>query len=271
MSYTQLSFAVTGTTRDILVAQLSEVGCEGFEETDDILIASFPPNEYDEAAVNSITTELGISYSKAIIEQQNWNALWEADFQPVIIPGFCTVRAGFHPPATDTPYEIIITPKMSFGTGHHATTMLMMAAMKELNFTGSSVLDFGTGTGILAILASKLGAADILAIDNDEWSVENTRENLEANSVYNAIVAQGSLELAADTAPFDVILANINRHILLHYMGQMSSMLKAGGHLLLSGILAADESIISEAADNAGLILKNTDRQGDWLLMKFTA
>jgi ribosomal protein L11 methyltransferase len=271
MQYIQLSFSISGPTRDILIAKLSEAGCEGFEETESTLVASFPESDFNEELIDAISKENGVSFIKATIPQQNWNAAWEAGFEPVSIPSFCTVRASFHPPATDTPYEIIITPKMSFGTGHHATTVLMMDAMKDMNFAGKKVLDFGTGTGILAILAAKLGAKEILAIDNDEWSVENTSENIEANGVSDIQVAIGSLEIAEIAAPFDVVLANINRHILLEYMPQMHTMLRPGGILLLSGILSADEPIIQESAGNVGFIGEFTHQQGDWLAMKFTA
>jgi ribosomal protein L11 methyltransferase len=153
----------------MLIALLSEETFEGFEETQDTLVAIIAEPEYQAEAIKTLADAQNVSFSVQRIQQQNWNAQWESDFQPVIVPGFCTVRASFHPPATDTPYEIIITPKMSFGTGHHATTQLMMAQMQNLDIAGKKIFDFGTGTGILAILSKKLGAADVVAIDNDEW------------------------------------------------------------------------------------------------------
>jgi ribosomal protein L11 methyltransferase len=271
MEYIQLSFSVTGSQREILVAQLSEAGCEGFEETEEMLIASFPADHYDESRIDAIAEKSHLHFKKETIAQQNWNAIWEAGFEPVTVPGFCTVRAAFHPPATDTPYEIIITPKMSFGTGHHATTRLMMAAMQDINFTGKSVLDFGCGTGILTILARLLGAGIAMGIDNDEWSVENALENVQANAVNKVQILKGSLEIVQRQPPFDIILANINRHILLQYMEQMRNMLQSGGILLLSGILAGDEAIITEAAEAAGMVKKLSSREGDWIALKFTS
>lgn len=270
-TYVQLTFPITGDRREILIAQLSIAGFEGFEETDEALIASIPAEEYDEALTHEIAVHNGVGYTKELIPQQNWNAIWEAGFEPVIVPGFCTIRAGFHPPATDTPYEIIITPKMSFGTGHHATTRLMMGAMRELKFGDTRVLDFGTGTGILAILAGKLGASEVIAIDNDEWSVENATENFLANAAGNIQVWQGSLDSAAANAPFDIILANINRHILLQYMAQMRSMLRIGGVLLLSGILQEDAQAIRAAADAAQFAGDKIYAEGDWIALRFTA
>lgn len=271
MEYIQLSFPVTGILREILIAQLSEAGCEGFEETDELLIASIPLVNFQEEMIRAIASDNGVEFTKELVEQQNWNAIWEAGFEPVVVPGFCTVRADFHPPARNTPYEIIITPKMSFGTGHHATTRLMMAAMKELELDGKRVLDFGTGTGILAILASKLGAAEIIALDNDEWSVENAKENAQANAANNIQVLQGAFEAIVESAPFDVILANINRHVLLDYMSQMHSTMNNGGVLLLSGILKEDEAIIVQVARDAGLNKVLTNSEGDWIALKFTA
>jgi ribosomal protein L11 methyltransferase len=215
--------------------------------------------------------EMGYAFTENRIQPQNWNAAWEAGFSPVIVPGFCTVRADFHEPVNDTPYEIVITPKMSFGTGHHATTRLMMAAMRGMDFNAKRVLDFGTGTGILAILASKLGAREITAIDNDEWSVENSLENVAANGAQNISVLNGSLEITEGVPPFTIILANINRHILLQYLQQMKAIIVDGGELLLSGILQEDEQIITQAALNVGFRRAAISTEGDWIALKFTA
>ncbi len=271
MNTIEIVFAVSGDKRELLLAQLINAGCEAFQETDDTLIAYVPEEQYDKKGIHAIGATFEVPVSERCIEPQNWNAEWESSFEPVVVPGFCTVRASFHPPASDTPYEVIVTPKMSFGTGHHATTRLMMAAMQELNLNGKRVLDFGTGTGILAIIAAKLGADLVSAIDNDAWSVENALENAMANGSNNVRIAQGSLEIAAPYAPFDVILANINRHILLQYMAQMRAILVDDGVLVLSGILTADELIIRATAENSGLQYVVTTNEGDWLSMKFTA
>lgn len=271
MEYIQLSFPVTGTQREVLIAELSEMGCDAFEETDELLIASIPANKYEEEGVAALATRHSLSYRTEVVPQQNWNAVWEAGFEPVVIPGFCTVRASFHPPARDTAHEIVITPKMSFGTGHHATTRLMMTAMRGIDFKQKQVFDFGTGTGILAILAQQLGAGSVLAIDNDEWSVENARENVTNNGAPAIGVHLGSLEQAASHAPFDIILANINRHILLEYMPSMKSLLQEGGILLLSGILRNDETIIREAAETVGFNYEYSSAEGEWAAIQFTA
>jgi ribosomal protein L11 methyltransferase len=270
MEYIQLSFPIVGEEREVLIAHLTEAGCQGFEETDKMLIASIPSDEYNEQYIAGIAAANNVTFTKTIIPQQNWNAVWESSFEPVVVPGFCTVRAAFHAQAKHTPYEIIITPKMSFGTGHHATTKLMMTAMKDMSLSAKKVLDFGAGTGILAILASMLGASNVTGIDNDEWSVDNALENIAANRV-NVTVKKGSLEVVPEQERFDVILANINRHILLQYMAQMRTILVNQGYLLLSGILKSDESIIVEAAESVGFIKVAALTDGDWIALKFTA
>jgi ribosomal protein L11 methyltransferase len=214
----------------------------------------------------ALAAGMGHSFTATRIRQQNWNAQWEAGFEPVTVPGFCTVRAHFHAPAKGVPYEIVITPKMSFGTGHHATTRLMMMQMQHLNLAGKEVLDFGTGTGILAILAEQLGARRVLAIDNDEWSVENTTENLERNNCSRTEIVQGSLEVIGDQT-FDVVLANINRHILLHYMQQLFACTRAGGQLLMSGLLLADRQVATDAALEAGFREAGFAEQGGWITL----
>ena len=182
MKYTQVAIETTDAGQhEILVALLADIGFEGFEETDDMVKAFIREEELNTTALNEIVGNLQLQYTLLSIEQQNWNAQWESSFEPVIVEDFAAVRAAFHKPVSGVKYEIIITPKMSFGTGHHATTYLMMQQMSYIDFAGKKVFDFGTGTGVLAILAEKLGATKIDAIDIDEWSVENTNENILAN------------------------------------------------------------------------------------------
>lgn len=254
--------------REMLIARLSELGYEGFEENEQSLIAYISEESYSTDA-ETLILEYNLTYKNQLIPRQNWNAVWEENFQPVIVEGFCTVRADFHEIGTKTPYEIVITPKMSFGTGHHATTQLMMMQMRDLPFKKARVLDFGTGTGILAILAEMLGASDVLAIDNDEWSFENAVENTLKNHCANVTVKQGSLEIVED-GPFDIILANINRHILLQYMERLFQLLNGGGHLLMSGLLVEDRDIIMQAATAAGFKEGKMTTQNNWISILFT-
>jgi len=169
------------STRELLIAQLSAIGYEGFEESDAGLKAYIPEANYSEIELDNLVNQYQFIYSKSIIKKQNWNEVWESNFEPVQVDDFVGVRAGFHPPFKNVAHEIVITPKMSFGTGHHATTYSVMQMMRSLDCTGRSVLDFGTGTGILAILAEKLGATKILAVDNDDWCIKNASENTSIN------------------------------------------------------------------------------------------
>ncbi len=254
----------TGEARDILIALLSEQGYDGFEEEADHLLAYIPEDRFDTAVLNDITNPFGFSYATEAIEPQNWNELWESGFEPVVVEGFCTIRADFHNPEIVTPYVVVITPKMSFGTGHHATTQLMMMGMKDMDFVGKSVLDFGTGTGVLAILAEMLGATAVMAIDNDEWSVENGKENLVRNESRCVELEMGTLTEVAEKK-YDIILANINRNILLQYMWDLYGILEQGGTLLMSGLLAEDEGVMVKAATDAGFIIDRIDDRNGWI------
>jgi ribosomal protein L11 methyltransferase len=255
-------------TREILLALLEDKGYEGFEETDEGLKAFIPEADFDKAFIEWLANEHKVSFDTVKLEQQNWNELWETSFQPVVIGSFCAIRADFHPPANDVLHEIIITPKMSFGTGHHATTRLMVQQMKDMDFSGKRVLDFGTGTGILAILAEKLGAHEILAVDNDEWSYGNAKENIERNNIKNIALMQGSLE-DIPQQEYDIILANINRHILLQYMQQLSQLLKNEGYILMSGLLEEDKKIILASAAEAGFTEVKGTAADNWISILF--
>jgi len=269
MQYTKVTFFNTNQdVMDILVALLSEEGYEGFEEAGDQLHAFIPSPDFNEALLAGIAGVNGLSFETETIGEQNWNEVWESGFQPVVLEGFCTIRAHFHEHTGQTPFDIVITPKMSFGTGHHATTVLMMQLMRTLDFNSKVVFDFGTGTGILAILAEMLGAAEILAVDIDEWPVANTRENAARNECSRITVLQGSLEDIPGQAA-DIILANINRHILLRYMPDFRNRLLPGGQVLLSGLLAEDREIIQQAALDNGLIFRQIRDQDNWIAMLF--
>jgi ribosomal protein L11 methyltransferase len=180
MDSIQISITATEEEQEILISLLSDFGATGFEQTDKEVIAYFDENNFESYEVNEIIK--AYTFTTAHIKEQNWNEVWERNFQPVVINNFCSVRAEFHPPASGVEHEIIITPKMSFGTGHHATTYMMIEQMKDIAFENKTVFDFGTGTGLLSILAEKLGAARVSAIDVDEWSITNARENIEKNN-----------------------------------------------------------------------------------------
>lgn len=268
MNYLQFEFDIESIDQqEKLVALLAEFGFEGFEEEEIRLNAFIPEHDFDETAFSHIIDLFeNISFKKTVIENINWNKKWEEDFQPVLVEDFVAIRAWFHQPINHLEYEIIITPKMSFGTGHHATTYGMIKQMKELDFKGKTVLDFGTGTGVLAILASKLGASAVLAIDYDEWSITNTIENIEQNDRLNIRVAQ--LDAIPGTEQFDIILANINLNVILANLESIVTSSFTGTNILLSGILKENEVELVTALEEVGLQFVSTIQRGDWIVIR---
>jgi ribosomal protein L11 methyltransferase len=264
MTYTEVKFITNSAEQnEILIAQLAQIGFEGFEEEENILKAFIKQNEFSKDAVDDIANSNKLSYTLLNIAQQNWNAQWESSFEPVVVNNFAAVRASFHQPVKNVQHEIIITPKMSFGTGHHATTYLMMEQMSQLNFTGKSVMDFGTGTGVLAILAEKMGATEIVAIDNDEWSIDNAKENIGNNKCTHIVIEKG--ESIGANKKYDVILANINLNVILQNMPLIAAACKAGTQILLSGFLNIDEAAIKLSINANDLIFSTVTQKKEWL------
>jgi ribosomal protein L11 methyltransferase len=268
-TYWHARFAETDPARiDLLTGLLTLSGFEGFQSDDDGLDAYIRADaQVLEDVISDIRRQGFEAVSLTPVEDRNWNEVWETSFQPVVIPGKVSVRANFHAPVDDTGIPIVITPKMSFGTGHHATTVLMMEELFERDLVGKSVLDFGTGTGILAILAEKLGAARILAIDNDDWSIANTTENTAGNGCTQI---QARL---AETTPtdetFDFVLANINRNVILDHAGLLPQILSPGGCLILSGLLTEDLEEIRKAFSNAPLREISHAVRNKWLRITY--
>jgi ribosomal protein L11 methyltransferase len=183
MDYIKITFNdLQPEQKEILIAQLADAAYEGFEEKDKSLDAFISQNNFDTTLLNEISFKYQAAYTLEKMAEINWNQVWESNFEPVIVDDYVAVRADFHKPITTTTFEIVITPKMSFGTGHHATTYMMIELMRYVDFKGKSVLDFGTGTGILSILAEKSGATEVHAIDNDDWSITNAGENCTKNT-----------------------------------------------------------------------------------------
>jgi len=272
MDYYCFEINVAIPIREIALAFLSELPFESFEETPTGLNAYLKADGEVEEVENQlaeISGQLAISFKRRFIPAQNWNAVWEANFQPIRIGDFCAVRAGFHPAVTDVGFEIIINPQMAFGTGHHATTHLMMEQMQREKFTGAKVLDFGCGTGILAILAAKMGAESVDAVDIERPAYENTMENAALNNVKNIAAYHGQLE-AVPSAQYSLILANINRNVILNSLQALYGRLAPGGALLVSGILLADENLVLERAAETGLKLAHKARREEWCCLRFS-
>lgn len=268
-TYLQFAFEIKNDDeKDILVAELSNIGFDGFEETESKLNAFINSAGFDENSFNEIVAQHNISFLKEIIKEQNWNTLWEENFEPVIIDKVVAIRAHFHQPITTVQYEIIITPKMSFGTGHHATTYMMLEQMHSISFIDTSVLDFGTGTGVLAIYAEKLGAAGITAIDNDEWSINNSNENIQQNNCSKIDLFLADKPATNNT--YDVVLANINKNIITDNFKSIVASLNKNATLLLSGLLAEDETDMLKLASIFHLQHIQTYHRDKWICMKFT-
>lgn len=253
--------------REQLIGLLSVLGYEGFEEKETELIACRPEAGFEEGPLLALLEPLGLDYRLEVILPVNWNASWESSFQPVRVDGFCGIRAAFHPPLDDVAHEIVITPKMSFGTGHHATTCSMIRLMRDLDFHGKNVLDFGTGTGILAILAVQCGARAVLAVDHDVWAVENAAENCAANDAAHIAILRADT-VPAQEQPFDIILANINLYTILDNLEKLQQQLSANGCLLVSGILSSDREAVINGAAGSGLHPAVITESEGWLAMR---
>jgi len=270
----QFGFAIPeGERREILIAQLEAEGFYGFEEQSKQLFGFIRMEEKQLNEIKNKIEEYFIIDSVLIVEDKNWNQIWESGFEPVIIHNkagkpVVYIRANFHPQVPGIPQELVITPRMSFGTGHHATTSLMVQAMLSENFEGKSVVDFGTGTGILAILAEKYGAAEVLAIDNDEWSISNAVDNIAANHCNDGVISMQLANHFPKHKKFEVILANINLNVILGNLPEMLSAVSENGVILISGLLEADENILKENLPSGFLQNLSVDKQNGWILVK---
>lgn len=277
MDYLELTVDLTPRNpwAEILVAQLADMGFESFVDTESGIqaygqVALVDFNQVQqETLLNRALDEVTVEFSSNIIEQQNWNALWEADFQPVEVEDKMTILAPFHDKSTAKGLLIEIQPQMSFGTGHHQTTWMMSKALLELDSVPARVLDMGTGTGVLAILAEKLGAQSILAIDIEDWSVENTKENALRNQCTKIEALHGDVDLISGRT-FDLILANINKNILKSHLANYASCLETGGTLMLSGFFETDTSELIEAASPLRLELLKIITKETWAALILT-
>lgn len=273
MDFIELKIAVSPDFSDILIAELAEIGFESFVDTDKGLDAYIQAPVFNEKQVQEIVHKYSslanIQYSYTTIEKKNWNEEWEKNYEPIIIGSQCLIRASFHQGLGNYPYEIVINPKMSFGTGHHHTTALMIESQLNISHANKRVLDVGCGTGILAIMASKLGANHIDAFDTDEWAVENTRENIELNNCQKTSVQQGTIREVTLAPKYDIILANINRNVLLEEISAYTNLLPVGGYLLLSGFYEKDIADIENMAVTYG-VAKQTQRiKEQWASLVF--
>ncbi len=256
--------------KDIVMAYLSQLPFEAFEEEDESIKAYAPEKNDVEQLTNGlkkIQRDFPFEFALENLPAKNWNAVWESNFDPIQVGDFCYIRAPFHGANPDVQLNIIINPKMAFGTGHHATTYMMVAMMEHQSVAGQKVLDYGCGTGILAIVAKKLGAQSVEAFDIDNWAIENTIENAALNQVEDLEVRQSNLEEWTPGA-YDLILANINRNVILSSLSTLYAKLNKGGELLISGILHEDNDLVKQEAELNGFQHLQSLLKEEWTAMK---
>ena len=277
MDYRELTFNIASKEefhRDLLINSLSEIGFDTFEETDFGFKAYIPTSHYSKIKLEMrlvVFKEMfDFSYTEIDIPNKNWNEEWESNFEPIVVDDQCYVRATFHPARPDFKYEVVVDPKMAFGTGHHQTTSMMMQWMLSEKLSDKAVLDMGCGTGILAILAAKMKASEITAIDHDPLCCESALENKSLNNTNQIVVLCGSKEVIPDQK-FDIILANINRNILLDQLDRYAEVLKTKGLLFLSGFYEeTDLAMINGKAQSIKLKYLGHKTEKNWVAAKFS-
>ncbi|MFT4687329.1 MAG: ribosomal protein L11 methyltransferase [Neolewinella sp.] len=272
MIFQQYTLANDPALNEVLVAFLAEAGFDSFQETDNGLLAFAPAADHDRwtGELDKLAGRFAFSYTSETLEDKNWNEEWEKQFQPLQIGDRLYIRAGFHAPHPDIEQELVITPKMAFGTGHHPTTHMMCELIFEQDLAGKRVFDYGSGTGVLAILAKRLGAAEADTVDIESWSAENTLENARRNGVEMNHIIHGTLDDVPAGEPYDFILANINRNVILTTSEALYQRLRPGGIVLFSGILDTDEQLLVSSLSGLGFIHQETRQRADWRAFVFT-
>lgn len=269
MDFIEVALKVAPDFADIFTAEMGELGFDAFVETEEGFNAYIDEAKFDQHELNNMIARYAgyvtAEYQIQKIERQNWNEEWERNFEPLFIGEKVSVRASFHGRPAAAEYDIVINPKMSFGTGHHETTTLMIENQLTLDHQGKRVLDMGCGTGILAIMAGQLGATELVAVEIEDWTVENARENAELNGYAGIDVRLGGAETIAGDQPYDIILANINRNVLLDDMPAYVAVLIPEGTLLLSGFYTEDLTAIQDRAAEQGLSYVSHRTKNNWV------
>lgn len=274
MIYTKITFTLSPDSeenREILVAVLSDLSFDSFDETDDHVLGYSPGEVFDMEALQEITSALPFSVEteQELIPDQNWNEVWEKNyFKPLLIGGRCLVRAPFHAEYEPAEYELVIEPKMAFGTGNHETTTLMAEQILDMDLKGKTVLDMGCGTGILGMLASLRGASQVTAIDIDKWSYESTQENALLNNIHNLEARLGDASLLGDET-YEVIFANIHKNVIINDLPIYEKVLQNNGMLYLSGFYNHDMPDVKAKAESLGLQERGHHEKNNWVVYSF--
>ena len=274
MIYTQISFKLTPDNqenREILVAMLSDVPFESFDESEDAVMGYIPGDSVEFEQINEIASYLpfSVQHQKKLIPDKNWNEVWEKNyFKPLLIGNRCLIRAPFHTDFEPAEFELVIEPKMAFGTGNHETTTLVAEQILDMDLTGKTVLDMGCGTGILGMLASMKGANRVTAIDIDNWSFESTVENAGLNNIQNLIAKHGDASLLGNEN-FDIIFANIHKNVIINDLPKYENVLKSGGKIYLSGFYTHDMPDVKEKAESVGLLEIKFQEKNNWVVYSF--
>ena len=278
MQYLEVTFTVSPvseTANDIIAALAAELGFESFVESEQGTIGYVPINQYDEQALSEALADFPmpdtqVTFTTCEMEDKNWNEEWEKHvFEPIVVDSRCVIHSTFHKDYPKADFDIIINPQMAFGTGHHQTTRLIISYLLDIELDGKTVLDMGCGTSILAILASMRGAKALTAIDIDEWCVNNSIDNLALNGINNIKVFQGDASSLAAEGPFDVVIANINRNILLADMQYYVARMNQGGEIYFSGFYESDLPMIQAEAERLGLHYVSHRVEKEWTAAQF--
>lgn len=273
MDFIEIKLTCSQELSEILLAELSYIGFDTFEESETGLNAYIEEDKLEEDVLNEIIdrySSLGeIKLEKQVIKKVNWNEEWEKNYSPIIIGDQCLIRASFHQIDKQYPYEIVIDPKMSFGTGHHETTSQVIEHQLEVDHAGKKVLDVGCGTGILAIMAKKLGAENVAACDIDPWCIENSIENFEKNDAKDIQIKEGVLKESGIKGKYDILIANINRNVLLQEIPDYIQYLEKGGYLILSGFYEMDVKDIQDLVEQFKLVKVKQTLKNKWAALTF--